>query len=292
MLIKESIKDRLYLKIVQFFCVMALVITLYPFVYVLSMSISSQEYVLSQTVWLFPRGFSLGAYKLALENPDIWLAYYNTIWYVAFGTLLNVIMTVIAAYPLSRKTFFLRNPLIFIFSFTMFFSGGLIPLVLLVKDIGIYNSRLAMILPVAVSAWYIIIARQFFYSIPESMHESAVIDGAGELRILLRIYLPLSMPIIAVLILFYSVGHWNAYFNALLFLPNQKLQPLQVYLVKILISNSQEGIRHVSGDLIRTAYGIQLKYSIIIITILPILTVYPFLQKYFVKGVMIGALKQ
>jgi putative aldouronate transport system permease protein len=290
--VRESAGDRLFVGVIVFLCVLAMIVTLYPFVYVLSMSISEPIYVISQSVWLWPKGFSLGSYKLVFENPEIFRSYYNTIWYAVVGTIVNVVMTVLAAYPLSRPHFVLRKPLTFFIAFTMFFSGGLIPLFILVRQLGLYNTRWSLILPGAVSAWYVIIARTFFTSsIPESLHESARLDGAGEGTILMRIILPLSTPIISVLALFYAVGHWNAYFAALVFLPNKDLQPLQLYLVRVLIQFSEEFLREMGTGLERTSYAQQLKYSVIIVAILPIICIYPFVQKYFVKGVMIGAIK-
>lgn len=250
-----------------------------------------KQYVVSQSIWLLPKGFSLESYKLVFENPDIWTAYYNTIWYVVVGTLINVIMTMLASYPLSRKKFFLRNQLMLFISFTMFFSGGIVPGFILIKWLNLYNTRWAIVIPGAVGAWYVIIARQYLQTIPDSIHECATIDGAGELRIMLQIFMPLAKPILAVLTLFYAVGHWNQYFAALLYLPNQKLQPIQLYLVKVLIQNSEEALRNMPGGMDRSQYAAQLKYAVIIVTILPILTIYPFLQKYFVKGVMIGSIK-
>lgn len=292
MIMNKSAGDRIFLLAVKLICLVTVIVTLYPFIYVVSMSISSKEAAISQSVWLLPIGLSLDSYKMVFQNPDIWLSYYNTVWYAVVGTIINVVMTYLAAYPLSRKKFFLRNQLMIMISFTMFFSGGLIPSFLLMKALHLYNTRWVMILPGAVSAWYVIIARQYLYTIPESMHEGATIDGAGEFRIMTRIFIPLCKPILAVLILFYVVGHWNSYFNALLFLPDKNLQPLQLYLVKVIVQNSSEAIRNIPGGLERSIYAVQLKYAIIIVTILPILCVYPFLQKYFVQGVMIGAIKE
>lgn len=289
---QESRGDRIFIGTIVAFCIFAVIITLYPFVYVFSMSISEPIHVIAQEVWLYPMGFSLGAYKLVFENPEIWRSYYNTVWYAAVGTALNVVMTLLGGYPLSRPKFFLRNYIMFFISFTMFFSGGLIPLFILIRKLGLYNTRMALVLPTAVSAWYIIIARTFFRStIHESLHESAIIDGAGEFRILMQIVIPLSKPIIAVLALFYAVTHWNSYFAALIFLPSKELQPLQLYLVRVLIQASEELLGNMDTGLSRTSYAMQLKYATIIVAVLPIVCVYPFLQRYFVKGVMIGALK-
>lgn len=265
---------------------------LYPFVYTFSMSISSPVYAVQNVIVLLPKGFSLESYKLVFRDSEIWRSYYNTLWYTGVGTSINVFLTVLSAYPLSKKQYFLRNTLMIFVAFTMFFSGGLIPSFILVTQLGLYNTRWAIILPGAISAWNLILARTFFESIPESMDEAAVIDGASQLRILTRIYLPLSMPIIAVLVLFYAVGHWNSYFSALLYLPDKTLQPMQLYLRKVLTMANNEIIgSQMAIGYERSLATMQLKYTVVIVTILPIICVYPFLQKYFVKGVMIGAIK-
>ncbi|MCZ8512157.1 carbohydrate ABC transporter permease [Paenibacillus filicis] len=269
-----------------------IIITVYPFLFVFSMSISDPKYVLDQSVWLFPKGFSVESYKRVFENPDIWSAYYNTIFYTVIGTILNVALTIFGAYPLSRRSFFARKQLMIFIVFTMFFSGGLIPLFILIKDLGLYNTRWAMIIPGAVSAFLLIVARTFFQSIPESLDESAKMDGANDITIMFRIIMPLSKPIIAVLALFYAVGHWNSYFSAMIYLPDAKLQPLQLYLVKILIQNQDKLSEGLTDEFNRALFTLQLKYSIIIVAILPILLIYPFLQKYFAKGVMVGSLKE
>ncbi len=196
------------------------------------------------------------------------------------------------AYPLSRKRFWGRNFISMMIVFTTLFSGGMIPNFLLIKNLGLYNTRWAMILPGAISVFNMILARTFFTGIPESLMESASIDGAGEATILWKIVVPLSKPIVAVLTLFYAVGHWNSYFNALLYIPDIKLQPLQMYLVKLLIL-AQDQMAEGDGDLLQLAMeAMQTKYAAIIVVILPILCIYPFLQKYFAQGVMIGAIKE
>lgn len=292
MKIVKSFGDRITDIIIIIFMWLVIAITLYPFIFVISMSISDPIYAIKQEVWLLPKGFSLGSYKMCFQNRDIWNSYYNTVYYAAFGTAINIFMTIIAAYPLSRKKFVAKNFLMLGIAFTMFFGGGLIPSFLLIQKLGLYNTRWAMLLPGAVGAYYIIIARTYFETIPDSLQESAKLDGANDITILFRIFLPLCKPIIAVLVLFYAVGHWNSYFGALLYLPNAKLQPLQLYLVKILIQNQQSMLEGITDQFERTLYAVQLKYAAIIVSILPIVCVYPFLQKYFVKGVMIGAIKQ
>jgi putative aldouronate transport system permease protein len=292
MKVVKSPGERIVDVLILLFMWFVIVITLYPFIYVISMSISDPIYAIKQEVWLLPKGFSLGAYEMCFKNPDIWRSYYNTIIYTVFGTMINIFMTTIAAYPLSRKKFVFKNVFMLGIAFTMFFGGGLIPSFLLIQKLGIYNTRWAMLIPGAVGAYYIIIARTYFETIPDSLQESAKLDGANDIMILFRIFLPLSKPIIAVLTLFYAVGHWNSYFSALLYLPNAELQPLQLYLVKILIQNQQSMLEGMTDQFERTLYAVQLKYAAIIVSILPIICVYPFLQKYFVKGVMIGAIKQ
>jgi putative aldouronate transport system permease protein len=268
-----------------------LCITVYPIFYTMSMSISDDLHVIKNSVWLLPKGFTLNGYELVFENPDVWRSYYNTIWYTVIGTLINVLLTVISAYPLAQKQFFARKALMFFAAFTMFFSGGIIPLFILINKLGMYNTRWAMILPGAISAWNLIIARTFMMSIPYSLQESAKIDGANEIKILFRIIIPLCMPIIAVLTIFYAVFHWNSFFNALLFIPDTKLQPLQIYLRKVLVLGQSDALLDTVPGISRTAIGVKIRYCVIVVSILPILCVYPFFQKHFVKGVMIGAIK-
>ncbi|OXM14424.1 carbohydrate ABC transporter permease [Paenibacillus herberti] len=275
---------------INVFMVFVIIICLYPLVFVFSMSISDPLAAAAQEVWLLPKGFSLNAYKLVFENPDIWTSYLNTIWYTVGGTAFNVIMTISLAYPLSRRNFFLRGPVTFLIVFTMLFSGGLIPTFILVNDLGLYNTRWALIILGAIGVWYVIIARTYFTTIPESLIESAKLDGANDIRIFWTVIIPLSKPIIAVLVLFYAVGHWNSYFSALIYLPDKNLQPLQLYLVKVLVENTGLADSIMPSEEKSLAI-MQIKYAIIMVATLPILFVYPFLQKYFVKGVMIGAIK-
>ncbi|MBP1991672.1 carbohydrate ABC transporter permease [Paenibacillus eucommiae] len=270
---------------------LVIVVTLYPFIYVVSMSISEPKHVINNSVWLWPKGFSLEAYKRVFENPDVWQSYYNTLFYTIVGTAVNVAMTLLGAYPLARKEFFLRNQIMVFIIITMFFNGGMIPLFLLIKNIGLYDTRWALILPVAVGVYFIIITRTFLQGLPESLQEAAKLEGANDIQILYKIIVPLSMPIIAVLSLFYAVGHWNSYFSAMLYLSDPKLHPMSLYLVKILVQNSDSMVQEMAQDINRTLYSVQIKYALIIVTILPILFVYPVLQKYFVKGVLIGSLK-
>ncbi len=268
-------------------------VTVYPLIYVISMSVSSAEAVIKQEVFLFPKGFSVGSYKLVLQNSQVWRAYYNTLWYTAVGTSINIAITIMAGYALSRRVFFMRRPAMILIIVTMFFSGGLVPLFVLVSRLGLYDTRWAIVLPVAVNTWNLIITRTYLHiSIHESLPESAKLDGCTDIRILFSIVLPLAKPIIAVLTIFYAVAHWNSWFSSTLFLSDVGLQPLQVYLRRLLIQAELDTayITETTSEYI--AYMEQLKYSTIVVATLPILCVYPFLQKYFVQGVMLGSIKE
>jgi putative aldouronate transport system permease protein len=287
---RRTTGDRIFLAF-DYLCISAfLCVTLYPFVYVISASISDPTALGRGEVWLLPVGFSLDAYRRVLADPLIWSSYYNTIWYVGVGTAINLVMTTITAYPLSRRSFSGRNPIMMFVAFTMFFSGGMVPSYLLVKTLGLINSRLAVVLPVAIGTWNLIIMRTFFEGIPDSLYEAATIDGSNDVGILVRIFIPLSMPVIAVMVLFYAVGHWNSWFSAMIYLNDDKKYPLQMLLRKILVQYDQNTMM---ADVMqgREAVGQTIRYAIIIVATVPILVVYPFLQKYFVKGVMIGAIK-
>ena len=276
-----------------FLCIM---ITLYPIVYVLSMSFSSARHVMLQDVWLLPKGPTLASYKLLLQNNDIWVAYYNTVWYAVVGTLIGLFCTITISYAISRKRFHHRRIVTWFVMFTMFFSGGIVPTYILINQLHLDNTRWAIVLPSAVVAWNIVIARTYFASLPESLIESAYIDGASEFRILRSIILPLSKPIVAVLALYLIVGFWNTYFTALLYLDDTKLQPLQNYLQKLLFNfdfaNSTTGASSGNLGAQRGLQVEQLKYSTIVVAMFPIMCIYPFLQKYFVQGIMIGSIKE
>lgn len=268
--------------------------TLYPFIYVISCSVSDPNNVFLMKVILWPVGFSWQGMNMVLTNPNVWQGYYNTLWYTVVGTALTVVITVSFAYPLSRKEFTIRKYFMVFIAIPMFFSGGMIPMLLLVIQLGLYNTRWALVLPGAISIFGTIMARVFFQTtIPDSLVESAKIDGANDMKILIKIVLPLSLPIIAVLALFNAVSYWNMYVPALLYLPSApKLQPLQVYLQRILIANVPDVNSPDVNAFRRSLFAIQLKYAVIVVATLPILCTYPFLQKYFVKGVMVGAIKE
>jgi len=240
------------------------------------------------------------AYKKVFSHKDIMMGYKNTIIYTMIGTAINLIMTILAAYPLSRKDFYGRGWITAIFAFTMFFSGGLIPTYLVVKNLGMIDTIWALIIPTAVSTYNIVIMRTYFStSIPYELQEAALIDGCSNTKILLKIMLPLATPIIAVMVLFYAVGHWNAYFNAIIYLTDRNKFPLQLILREILIQNQTEKLLQSSGaagvDIESVArqqmLAESLKYAVIVVASVPMLILYPILQKYFVKGIMLGALK-
>ena len=267
-----------------------MIITLYPFVFIASASISDPGMVTRMEVWLFPKGINFDSYERVIKEEQLWVSYRNTIWYVLVGTTINLVMTTLLAYPLSRRRFQGRRILMIAITFTMFFSGGMVPSFILVRSLGLINTRWALVIPSAISTYYLIITRTFFEGIPESMHEMATIDGAGELRIFVQMFLPLSMPILATLTLFYAVGHWNAYFIAMLYLSREYLYPLQIFLRKILLMYEANDLM-LDIQLDRRDISRTIRYATIMISTLPIICVYPFVQKYFVKGVMIGAIK-
>ncbi|MEK3682572.1 carbohydrate ABC transporter permease [Paenibacillus sp. FSL R10-2736] len=297
---KESRGDKLFLISTYIYLCLALVVVLYPLIYILSASISSPQDVNSGAMWLFPKNVTLDGYKLVFENPKIWNGYLNTIIYTVAGTLLNLAVTLPASYALSRSDFVGRQLFMGLILFTMFFSGGLVPTYLLVKNLGLINSMGALILPVAASVWNIVVARTFFQTtIPKELQEAAHIDGCTNLRLFLRIVLPLSAPIVAVMALFYGVSHWNSYFPSLIYLNDEAKYPLQMVLRQILVL--QEMSAETTGAAINGEVAIAMnnkaetasliKYGVIVVSTLPIVAVYPFLQRYFVQGVMIGSVK-
>ncbi|MFA1737345.1 carbohydrate ABC transporter permease [Lysinibacillus fusiformis] len=290
---KESKGDRAFTIFNYIFLAILAVVVLYPLIFVLSASLSNPEYVISGDLWLWPKEFTVEAYEKVFQNPDIINGFINTLKYTFFGTLLNIVMTICAAYPLSRRNLKGKGFIMAFMVFTMFFSGGLIPTYLLIRDLGMINTFWVMIIPNAVAVWNIIIMRTFFQSIPYELEESAMIDGAGNFRILWSIVLPLSLPVMAVMVLFYAVGHWNSYFQALIYLQDQDKFPLQLILRQILIQGQADDmIKATSESFLAQKLSVEgLKYAVLIVANLPMLMLYPFLQRYFVKGVMIGSLK-
>ena len=262
---------------------------LYPIIHVLAASLSDPlKLVRHRGVYLWPDGFSLKGYQMVLGNPNIWMGYGNTIFYVVAGTVLNMILTTIGAYALSRKGWPLRQFFVFLFVFTMYFSAGMVPGFMMVKELGLLDTRWAILLPGAVNTWNLIVMRTAFASVPDEMEESAHIDGASDLRIMVQIYIPLAKATIAVMILFYAVAHWNSWFSALIYLTNNKLYPVQMFVREILMFDAAAGTTEDAN----AVYIRELtKYATIIVAVVPILCIYPFVQKYFVKGVMLGSVK-
>jgi ABC-type glycerol-3-phosphate transport system permease component len=271
------------------------IIVLLPLLNVFAQSLSDPASVLAGRVLFWPRKFTLSTFRLVLSNKNITTGFFNTVFYTVAGTAINLFMTVICAYPLSRPEFKGRNFIMFIFAFTMMFGGGMIPTYMLIRDLGLMDTRWVMLLPGALSVWNMILARTFFQNtIPKEMYESAELDGAGDIKILLSIIIPLSTPILAVLTLFYAVsGHWNSYFDAMMYLKSSNLFNIQLVL-RNAIANIGALLRDMSemGDIEGTmAFMEASKYVIIVISMLPVLVIYPFVQKYFIKGIMIGAIK-
>ncbi|MBV7329212.1 carbohydrate ABC transporter permease [Chloroflexi bacterium TSY] len=272
-----------------------LIVILLPLVFIVSSSFSSPQAVMAGRVKLLPVDFSLEGYRAIFEHRKVWMGFGNSIFYTVVGTAFNIFMTIIAAYPLSRSDLVGRKFFIFLFLFTMLFSGGLIPTYLLVQNLGLLNTRSAMILPTAIGIWNLLIAITFFRTtIPRELLDAAQMDGCNDFRFVLSIVLPLSRPIIAVLALFYAVNHWNTYFNALIYLKDQALFPLQIVLREILILNSVDASMLMDTDDLVAREGLRelLKYSLIMVATIPVLIIYPFVQKHFIKGMMIGSIKE
>lgn len=291
---QKSRSDRLFYGFVYLLTLLAVVVTLYPFLYVISISFSSVDAIDKQKVALWPVGFTLSGYKMVLQYRELWVSFYNTLWYTVIGTLLNIVATCLAAFPLSRQQFFLRRKLNFFIAFTMYFSGGLIPVYMLITSLGLYNTRWVMVLPVLVITFNVMICRSAFEGIPNEIFESASIDGANELTMLYRLAIPIIKPTLAVLTLYYAVFHWNNFFSALLYLGKQDMQPLQMFLRRVLIMASPEVMQKMGGTMTTGALAVstlQVRYVSIVVSILPIVTIYPFIQRYFVKGITLGAVK-
>ena len=287
-------QDKIFYAIVYTVIVLLTLSVLYPIIYILSSSFSSGEAVSSGKVLLFPVDFSLAGYRRVFENSRVWIGYRNTIFYTVVGTLNNLFMTMICAYPLSRRGLPGRKGLMLFFVFTMYFSGGMIPSYLLMRSLGYINTVWAIIVPGSFSVYQMIVARTFINStIPEELFEAASIDGCSDFRYFQTFVVPLSKAIITVMTLQYAVGHWNSYFRAYIYLSNKNLFPLQVFLREILVMNQIESsdIVDLETQAIMQGMADLLKYSLIVVATLPIMLIYPFIQKYFVQGVMVGSLK-
>lgn len=294
---REAWSDRVFDTVNKLFLLVVLIVVLYPLVYVVSASISDPVYVNQGKMWLFPRGITFEGYARVFQNPEIWSGYRNTILYTAGGTLINLLFTVPGAYALSRKDLKGRGVMMGLIVFTMFFGGGLIPTFLLVSGLGMLDTVWALLIPNAVAVYNLIICRTFFQNnIPRELQESAEIDGCSNTMLFLKIVLPLSAPIIAVMGLYYGVAHWNSYFSAIIYIKDRSLYPLQLILREILVQNQMSDTMLMTGDDMeamakQARIADIIKYAVMIVSSLPIIIVYPFMQRYFMKGVLIGSVK-
>ncbi len=285
--------DRTFYAIVNAIVGVFMLIVLIPLVNIVASSFSSPGAVSAGKVLFWPVEFSLDGYKTVFENKMIGTAYFNTFFYTIVGTMINLAMTMMAAYALARKNLPYKGFFMFLFTFTMLFSGGTIPNYMLIVNLKLYDTRWAMLLPGAISVYNMIIARTFIQNIPNELYEAASIDGCSDARYFFTMVIPLSVTLLSVLTLYYAVAHWNSYFDAFLYLTNRKLYPLQIVLREILIANSINANEVVDDLTMSAKQGMAdlLKFSLIIVSSLPVLVLYPFVKKYFLKGVMIGALK-
>ncbi len=293
MKLKGNLGDNLFSMLNLFVVIVLMILCIYPLLYVGFASVSDPAALMRfRGLLLKPLGLTFDAYRLVLDNPMILLSYRNTLLYVIAGTSLNLVMTSLGAFALSRRNVLLKDPIMFMIVFTMFFHGGLIPTFLLVGNtLNLMDNPLALVLPVAISTYNLIVMRTAFEAVPYELEEAARMDGANDLQILWQVYLPLCKPVLAVMTLFYAVAHWNSFFPAMIYLRSRELYPLQLVLREILISNSTDTMLTGISTVDAMPIGETIKYATIVVATLPILCVYPFLQRYFTKGVLIGAIK-
>mgnify|MGYP004514069527 CR=1 FL=1 len=292
--IKRSPGDNIFNIIVNIFLFLALLVVAIPMMNILSSSLSSSEAVISGKVFIWPVDFSLDGYRAVIHEKSIFTGFYNTVIITVFGTIINIIMTLIAAYPLSRKDLPGKGMFMFMFTFTMMFSGGLIPSYLLNKSLGLINNRLVMMIPGAIGVYNMTVVITYFKtSIPGELLEAAHIDGCSDFKYFYKIAVPLAKPVIAVITLYYAVGHWNTYFDAMIYLNEKSKYPLSIVLRDILVSSkfSAEVTSYETMKATGQSSEEVLKYSLIILSSLPVWCAYPFAQKYFVEGVMLGSIK-
>lgn len=293
--IKGCFADRVFDGINTSLLILILILVGYPLVIALSSSFSDPSALLSGKVWFYPVKFTFAGYEAVIKHKQVWTGTLNSAFYTIVGTAINMVVTVLAAYPLSRKDFAPRKFFSLMFAVTMWFSGGLMPLYLLVRDLGMYNTRWALLIPSAMSVWNMVIVRTYFQnSIPESLFESAKLDGCDDVRYLLSIALPISIPTLAVVTLYYGVAHWNTFQEAYIFMQKQYLQPLQIVLREILLLSQMQ---EVSVDATASEANAQqmselLKYSLVVVASVPMVILYFLVQKYFTKGIMIGSVKE
>lgn len=293
--IKLTPVDRSFYVVVDVYLAICGIIVLLPLLHVLAQSLSDPMMVIAGRVSFFPINLTLDIYSQVIKSKNIMTGFMNTLFYAGVGTCLNLFMTVICAYPLARKGLWGRKVIVFIFTFTMMFGGGMIPTYLVIKQLGLIDTRAVMILPGAITVWNMIMCRTYFMSsIPEELYESASLDGASDIRILVSMVVPLSVPILAVMVLFYAVGHWNSYFDAMIYLNSPELYNIQLVLrnaINNVKSISENGASDMANMVKNEANGEAIKYVLIVITMIPVMIIYPFVQKYFIKGIMIGSIK-
>ncbi|MBP1044152.1 carbohydrate ABC transporter permease [Vagococcus sp. BWB3-3] len=292
----RSREDKLFDVVNTILITVIVLLIFYPILFVVAASLSDPTKIFDSPILLWPKGFTFNGYRKVFENRDIWIGFKNAVIYTGLGTMINVLMTTLAAYPLSRRDFKGRNIITFLFTFTMFFSGGLIPTYLVNQKLGIINTIWVMILPGAVGVYNMIIMRTYFQqNIPRELEESAFIDGCTDMQLLWKVVLPLSTPIIAVMMMFYGVGRWNGYFDAMIYLSDRELFPLQLILREILIQNQMGDAANqqiMSSSQAEVSMIKQtIKYSVVVISSIPVLLFYPIVAKYFEKGIMVGAIK-
>ena len=292
MKIRQSREDRAFTAVIAVVVGLIMLLTIYPLYIVVISSFSAPMEVISGHVWLLPQGFSAEGYRRVFQNSDIFMSYKNTIIYTVLGTAVSLFFTLSAAYPLSRKKLYGRTGLMLLFTFTMFFKGGMIPTYLTVKGLGLYNNIWVMVLMGSLSIYNMIVARTFLQNtIPNEIYEATEMDGANDIQVFFQIVLPLSMRILAVLSLFYAVGIWNNYFTGLIYLKSRSLYPLQLVLREILVNDTSDMTDTLEVNMNKLLVQESVKYCVIVVSSVPMLVLYPFLQRFFAKGVMIGAIK-
>ncbi len=290
---QEGIGSRIFDGINIGIMVVIIAVSIYPLIYLISKSLSGVEYVKANLVYLYPRGFNLDAYRDVIKNTLFWISYKNTIVYTVIGTVLNLAFTSSMAFCLSRRELLFRKTITMLVIFTMFFGGGLIPNFLLVKWLGMYDTMWSLILPGTISTYNMIIVRTYMKTIPEDVIESVRIDGGNELQIFYKIILPLSKPVLATIGLFYAIGHWNSYFNAMIFLKTNIKFPVQLVLKEMIVDQNMQSVSTAAYESLnqQPLTSEMLVAASIVITLIPVLIIYPFVQKFFVKGIMIGSVK-
>ncbi|MFS0724115.1 carbohydrate ABC transporter permease [Paenibacillus sp. 1P07SE] len=288
---RTSVGSRIFDTANVVFLLALVFVTFYPIYYIFIVSVSGGNAVMRGDVSFWPVDLNWQTYLLVFEDPSIGRSYFNTILYTTVGTAINLICTTLCAYPLSKRDFYGRGFFTLMIVFTMFFSGGLIPSYLLVQNLGMMNTMWALVIPGAISVWNMIIMRTFFQNIPHELYESAALDGASELTSLVRITLPLSKPVMATMAMFYAVGHWNSFFPAMIYLDEKAKFPLQIILRNMVVMGEMSSQSQEISGVFASVTATNIKYAVIIIAVAPILLIYPFIQKYFVKGVMVGSLK-